>query len=134
MMLLLNLTKYLLQILIGLPLYAVGFASFWPIVLLCPHVISIGICAFIRSGAECNCLTWVGRKTHTYITIIMGIYLSPHIFFVSFNILSGHMWFASSIRSLCAWDACYDNSLFLDVVNHEYSWIELLVYVTYWLP
>ena len=64
----------------------------------------------------------------------MLIFLSQYIFFVSFNVVSGHMWFASVIRSLCAWDACYDNSVLLDVVNSEYDWIEFLVYVTYWLP
>ena len=120
-----NLRKYLLQAIIGLPLYAVGLASFWPIIAIMPNVIGIGC----RIGRNMG-----GHRLHIYHTILIVIYLSQHIFFVSFNILSGHAWFASSIRSFCGWDACYDNTILLDVVNRKYHWIELLVYVTYWLP
>ena len=125
-----NLTKYLLQIVIGVPLYAVGFISLLPWVFLLPSA----ILACARNGEKCNCLPWLDHEKHIYITLIIAIYLTPYMFFVSFNFLSGHIWIVSSIRSLCAWDACYDNSIFLDVVNGEYDWIELLVYVTYWLP
>ena len=127
-----NFGKYILQILIGLPLYFVGLTSFLSMVAL---VITNAIICFIIKNDGClNLHPKLRKNVWLYVTIAIVMFLSQHIFFVSFNIVSGHMWFASSIRSFFAYDACYDNSIFLDVSNTQYDFIQIFVYATYWLP
>ena len=125
--------------LFGIPIYFVGVGSFWLVIILGLLIVITIIIFFIKDNDPNtkSCKFCNKDFTKNFVILIM-VLLTQHIFFVSFNIVSGHMWFTSSIRSLFAWDACYDNSIWLDSSktsnNDGLYWIELIVYINYWIP
>ena len=58
-------------------------------------------------------------------------FLWQSIYFGAFNINSGQMWVAGSIKSAFGLNGCENNGLFL-LSQGNYDWVEMIVYLNYW--